>query len=361
MAEIGGPFERELSDLIASIRRPSDDAVVRAWARLDSLTKPPRSLGRLEEIAARIAQVQDTTRPVASPAAIVLLAGDHGVVAEGVTPYPSEVTVQMMANFAAGGAAICQIARHVGARLVLVDIGVAGDTSAIDGVVQAKVRPGTANMAVEAAMTREEAAAAVLTGARIARELAGEGVVVIGTGEMGIGNSTAAAALTAAFTGAAPVTVVGRGTGLDDAGVAHKATVVARALGLHAPHAEDPLGTLATLGGLEIAGMAGVLIGAAASGACAVSDGYISGSAALAAVRMAPGVAPYLFSGHRSAEPGHRIVLDALGIEPVLDLDMRLGEGTGAALAIGVMGAACAVMSGMATFGEAGVSVRGGE
>ncbi len=351
-----GAREAEVLALASSIIPPTDGALTRAWERLDSLTKPPRSLGRLEEIAARVAEVQDDVRPCARPAACALFAGDHGVVTEGVSPYPPEVTFQMMANFSAGGAAINQLASHVGARLTLVDVGVSSDTSALPGVIQAAVRAGTRNLAREAAMTREEAAEALLVGARLATRLATEGVRVIGTGEMGIGNSTAAAALVAAYTATDPGAVVGPGTGLDEAGVRHKAGVIGRALALHDPREDDPLGTLAALGGLEIAAMAGAMIGGASAGVCVVADGFISGAAALAAVRIAPGVRRYLFPSHRSAEPGHGVALEALGLEPVLELDMRLGEGTGAALAIGIMGAACSMMSGMATFAEAGVS-----
>jgi len=348
--------ENRLNNLIASVA-PVDAAFADvAWARLDSLTKPPRSLGRLEELAARVAVVQRSERPVASSMAIVLMAGDHGVVAEGVSPYPQEVTVQMVANFSAGGAAINQLARHAGARLVLVDVGVAGDTSAFEGVRQAKVAPGTANMARGAAMTREQAAEAILVGAEVARELIADGVRLIGTGEMGIGNTTAAAALTAALTGAAVTAVVGRGTGLDDAGVARKATVIERALAANTIDTTDPLGVLAAVGGLEIAGMVGVMLGAAAGGACTVSDGFISGVSALVATALAPETAGYLFPSHRSLEPGHSVVLKALEMEPVLQFEMRLGEGTGAALAMTIIDASCQVMSGMATFAEAGVS-----
>jgi nicotinate-nucleotide--dimethylbenzimidazole phosphoribosyltransferase len=351
----GGTFEKRVRELVASVRPVEPDAELRAWERLDSLTKPPRSLGRLEEVAARIAAVQRTLAPSAAPAAIVLMAGDHGVVAEGVTPWPAEVTIQMMANFAAGGAAINQLAAHIGARLVLVDVGVAADTSSLSGVVQANVRRGTANLATGPAMTREEAARAVVVGADIAHDLAAAGVVVSGTGEMGIGNTTPAAALVSAYADVSPVAVVGPGTGLDAAGVAHKAEVVERAIAVNGVDVTDPFGTLASLGGLEIAGMAGLVMGAAAAGICVVADGFISGSAALAAVRMCPAASGYLFPSHVSAEPGHRVALESLGLAPVLDLDMRLGEGTGAALAMGIMGAACAVMGGMATFAEAGI------
>lgn len=348
--------ESLLQELIERVRSVDDAFSATAQDRLDSLTKPPGSLGKLEALAARVAVVQRDVRPSAAPAAVVLMAGDHGVVSEGVSPYPQDVTWQMVANFSAGGAAINQLAGHVGAKLVLVDVGVAADTAGFPGVRQDKVRPGTANMAEGPAMTREEAARAVLTGALVAAELAADGVLVIGTGEMGIGNTTAAAALTAALTGAEPASVVGRGTGLDDAGVARKAEVIGRALAVNRVEELDPLGVLAAVGGLEIAGMVGTMLGAAEAGVCVVSDGFISGAAALVALRLCPSAVGYIFPSHRSAEPGHTVVLEALGLEPVLDLDMRLGEGTGAALAIGIIGAACSVMSGMATFAEAGVS-----
>ncbi len=346
----------DLTQLLARIVPVDASFEAAARDRLDSLTKPPGSLGKLEDLAARVAVVQRDVRPTASPSAIVLMAADHGVVAEGVSPYPQDVTWQMVANFSAGGAAINQLARHAGAELVLVDVGVAADTTAFPGVAQAKIRPGTANMAVGAAMTRDEAARALLVGAQAAAELIEGGVRVLGTGEMGIGNTTAASALTSAFTGVEPELVVGRGTGLDDAGVAHKADIVRRALEANFASTLDPLGVLAAVGGLEIAGMAGVILGAAAAGVCAVSDGFISGAAALVAVRLCPAAAGYIFPSHRSVEPGHSVVLDALGLQPVLEFDMRLGEGTGAALAIEIIDAACAVMSGMATFAEAGVS-----
>lgn len=340
----------------ASVRAVDESFTEAAWARLDSLTKPPRSLGRLEELAARVAVAQGSVRPEASSKAVAIFAGDHGVVAEGVAPYPQEVTVQMLANFAAGGAAICQLTRHADAWLHVVDVGVAGDVSELHAISHRKVAPGTANMAAGPAMTPEQCAEAFAVGVETARSLAAEGVHMIGIGEMGIGNSTAAAAVASALTGAHPRFVVGRGTGLDDEGVLRKAAVVGRALEVNAPDASDPLDVMAKVGGLELAAMSGAFLGAAAAGVCVVADGFISGSAALVALRMCPALAGYLFPSHRSVEPGHGVVLDALGMEPVLDLEMRLGEGTGAALAMEVIDAACRVMSGMATFAEAGVS-----
>jgi nicotinate-nucleotide--dimethylbenzimidazole phosphoribosyltransferase len=348
--------EDYLHETIASIPTPDPAWTTLAWERLDSLTKPPRSLGVLEDVAARVAALQQTVRPALPRKAIVLMAGDHGVTVEGVSPYPSEVTAQMVANFVSGGAAINQLARHAGARLVLVDVGVASELPLSDAVVDARVADGTANMAAGPAMSRAQAVAAVRVGIETVAKLADEGLDIVGTGEMGIGNSTAAAAVTAVLTGAIPREVVGAGTGLDEAGVARKVSVVERAIAVNTPDPADALGVLAAVGGLELAGLAGVVIGAAARGVPVVSDGYISGAAALAAVRMAPGAAQWVFASHRSAEPGHGIVLEAMGARPLLELDMRLGEGTGAAIAMEIMDAACAMMSGMATFAEAGVS-----
>ena len=348
--------EETLQNLVASVTPVDARWLPRARGRLDSLTKPPGSLGRLEEIAARVACVQEDLRPSVDRKRIVMMAADHGVVAEGVSPYPQDVTWQMVQNFARGGAAINQLAKSVNAELALVDIGVAADLSAMDGVVHDNLARGTANIAEGSAMSRDLCARAVLLGARIARIAASEGIQLIGTGEMGIGNTTSAAALTCAFTGADPEVVTGPGTGLDEAGVARKVAVIRRALDVNARLLTDPLGTLAALGGLEIAGLAGVVIGAAASRTAVVVDGFISGVAGLAALRLCPACAGFVFPSHRSAEPGHGAVLDALGLKSVLDLDMRLGEGTGAALAFGIIDAACRMMSGMATFAEAGVS-----
>jgi nicotinate-nucleotide--dimethylbenzimidazole phosphoribosyltransferase len=352
--------ETVIASTIASIPAPAPGAELRAWERLESLTKPPGSLGRLEEIAARVATLKDQVRPAIARKAIVLMAADHGVTDEGISPYPREVTAQMVANFAAGGAAINQLARHSGATLTLVDMGVATPIPPSEDVVDARIAAGTANMMRGPAMTRAQAERALRTGIEVARALAADGVDIIGTGEMGIGNTTAAAAVTSVLTGVEPRLVVGPGTGLDAAGVRHKAFVVTKAIAVNTPDASDALDVLAKVGGFELAGLAGVVIGAASAGVPVVSDGYISGAATLAAVRLAPAAAQWVFASHRSAEPGHTVILEALGLVPVLDLDMRLGEGTGAALAMEIMDAACAVMSGMATFAEAGVTDREG-
>jgi nicotinate-nucleotide--dimethylbenzimidazole phosphoribosyltransferase len=349
-----------LKTVIDTIPVPEDAWEERAWARLDSLTKPPRSLGLLEELAQRLAVLQRTERPSVPRKAIVLMAGDHGVTAQGISPYPSEVTAQMVANFATGGAAINQLANHAEARVVVVDVGVAHPLPYANGVVQARVADGTADMTLGPAMTREQALAAIRVGIEQVAHLAEDGLDLVGTGDMGIGNTTASAAITSVLACVDPADVVGPGTGLDEAGVRHKADVVRRAIGVNAPDPLDALDVLAKVGGLEIAGIVGVVLGAAALGIPVVSDGYISGAAALVALRMAPAIRPWLFASHRSAEPGHTVVLEALGMRPVLQLDMRLGEGTGAALAMEMMDAACAVMSGMATFEQAGVTDREG-
>ncbi len=350
-----GPFERDLQTVVAAVRATDPVVEEAAWTRLDQLTKPPRSLGRLEEVAARVARIQGTVRPDVGRKIVLLMAGDHGVVAEGVSPYPQDVTYQMVANLSAGGAAINQVARSVGAEVRVYDVGVVHEVGLPD-VRSCKVAPGTRNMALGPAMNREECAEAVLVGVEAARKAAAEGFSLIGTGEMGIGNSTAAAALTAAYTGAAAADVTGPGTGLDAAGVAHKVAVIERALDVNAVYVLDALGILAAVGGLEIAALAGVMIGGAAEEVCVVADGFISGAATLAALALCPTAAGYVLASHRSAEPGHDVLLGQLGARPVLDLDMRLGEGTGAALAMGLVDAACEMLSGMATFAEAGVS-----
>jgi nicotinate-nucleotide--dimethylbenzimidazole phosphoribosyltransferase len=348
-------FENQLAAVIFSVTPTEPAAVTRAWERLDSLTKPPRSLGRLESIAAQIACIQGSDHPKVERKTILLMAGDHGVVAEGVSPYPQDVTWQMVANFTAEGAAINQIARSVRADVSVFDVGVARDLSEFPGVRHSNIAHGTANMATGPAMTREQCAHAVLVGVEAAREAAEQGYTLIGTGEMGIGNTTAASALTAAFAGVEVEAVVGRGTGLDDAGVAHKASVVRRALDVNHVGDLDPLGVLAAVGGLEIAALAGVVIGGAEEGVAVVSDGFISGAAMLAALELCPLAREYVLPSHLSVEPGHRLLLDFIGLAPVLDLDMRLGEGTGAALAMSIIDAACEMMSGMSTFAEAGV------
>lgn len=344
---------------IAQVARmiPPFDALAadRARVRLDSLTKPPNSLGRLEEIAVRLAGMAGETAPPVSPATVLVVAGDHGVTAEGVSAYPSEVTPQMVLNFLRGGAAINVLSRVAGARVRVVDAGVAVDLDHPDLTVR-KVRFGTGNICREPAMTRSEAEQAICHGIDLAEEEAARSTRVIALGEMGIGNTTPSSALLAAFSGRLPDQVVGRGTGVDDGGLKRKEEAVRRALALHRPDPSDPIGVLAAVGGLEIATLTGILLGAAARRIPVVMDGFITGAAALAAVRIAPAAADYLIASHRSAETGHTLMLELLNLKPLLELELRLGEGSGAALALSLLEAAHRIMTEMATFGEAGVS-----
>ncbi len=339
------------------------DAASKARAHQEQLTKPPGSLGRLEELAVFYAGARGRF-PVAPPARarIYVFAADHGVAAEGVSPYPSSVTAAMVANFVAGGAAISVLSRANDIELTVVDVGVASPIPPVPGstarFLSEPVRAGTASFVRGPAMTRAEAERALAIGMRLAGEAADEGVEVLGAGEMGIGNTTTAAALVAALTGAAPADVVGRGTGVDDAGLARKTAVVRDALALHRFEARDPLGTLAAVGGLEIAAMAGLMLGGAARRVPVVVDGFISTAAALIAARLTPGARDYLLFSHLSAERGHRIACEALDARPLLDLGMRLGEGTGAALAIDLLRGAVRLQSEMATFASANVANR---
>lgn len=341
---------------------PPDGLVAAATAKLlDAKTKPPGSLGRLEELACRLAAIRGRVPDRRPRPAIVVAAADHGVASRGVSAYPQEVTAQMLANFAGGGAAICVLAREAGARLVVVDAGVAGAPE-VPGVRVEVVdgARGTEDLALGSAMTRATAVGLVERGIALAGELADEGVGVVGLGEMGIGSSTSASALAAALLPADPPLVCGPGTGLDEEGVARKVEVVRRGLeanGLPRLDAE-PLEVLAAVGGLEIAFLVGVILGASARRVAVLLDGFITGSAALVAHRLAPACGGSMVAATRSPEPGHALVLDALGLEPLLDLRLRLGEGTGAALALPLVRAAIAIATDMATFDSAGVSGR---
>jgi nicotinate-nucleotide--dimethylbenzimidazole phosphoribosyltransferase len=347
-----------LGETRARIQAP-DPVVARATqARLDGKTKPRRSLGRIEELACRIAAARGVPVPPLPRKAIVVMAADHGVADEGVSAYPAEVTGQMLLNFAGGGAAINVLARQVDARLVVVDMGTRQATGA-PGVLDRRIGPGTGNFTAGPAMSRDEAVRALEAGIALAGELAADGIDLVGLGEMGIGNTTAASALTAAFTGLPPEEVTGRGTGIDDAGWARKVDAIRRALLANRPDPDDPLGVLARLGGFEIAGLAGVVLGAAARRIPVVVDGFITAAAALVAARLAPPAAEYLVASHRSVEVGHRALLAALGSRPLLDLDLRLGEGSGAALAMPLVEAALRLLHEMATFEAAGVSDSG--
>jgi nicotinate-nucleotide--dimethylbenzimidazole phosphoribosyltransferase len=366
---------RRLLDAIAA---PDERAALAARRHLDSLTKPPGSLGRLEELAVRLAVLCGGAPRVETPVVFVF-AGDHGVVVEGVSAYPQTVTAQMVENFVAGGAAINVLARQAGARVVIADFGVAGplqmapavhiDLGGLGGRPEPpnssekgpeppnfkRIGPGTANMAIGPAMSQAQAIAAIEAGAVLAADAAATGADLFATGEMGIGNTTAASAITAAITGASPERVTGRGTGVDDATWRHKVDVVGRALAVNHPDPADGLAVLAALGGFEIAGLVGVILAGAARRVPVALDGFIATSAALIAVTLAPAARHALFAAHRSAEPGHTIALAHLGLEPYLDLGLRLGEGTGAALFIHLARAAARIYGEMATFKSAGV------
>ncbi len=343
-----------LAETLARIEPHDAAAAAAARARLDSLTKPPGSLGQLEDLAVRLAGITGDPLPAVARRAVIVLAADHGVTSQGVSAYPREVTAQMLANFAAGGAAINVLARRAGARVVVVDIGV--DAEPVPGVVTQKVMRGTHDMSRGPAMRRDEAERAIEIGIDLLRDEHERGLDVIATGDMGIGNTTASSAITSVLTGSAVRSVTGRGTGLDDAALERKAAVIERALAVNAPDPSDPLDVLAKVGGLEIAGLVGVILAARARRIPVVLDGYISGAAALVAAALHPHVAEGLIAGHRSAEPGHVAALRTLGLRPILELELRLGEGTGAVLAMPLLDAAIAVLREMATFESAGVS-----
>jgi nicotinate-nucleotide--dimethylbenzimidazole phosphoribosyltransferase len=331
-------------------------AAAAARARQDSLTKPPGSLGRLESLAAQLAAITGRVRPSVARKAVIVMAGDHGVTQAGVSAYPPAVTPQMVLNFVSGGAAINVLARQAGARVVVVDVGVALGFDDHPGLLRRKVAHGTANMLLGPAMTRRQAEAALQVGLDVVAAEIDQGLDLVATGDMGIGNTTPSAAIVAAITGAPPAQVTGRGTGVDDEGLARKIAVIEQALAVNQPDPRDALDVLAKVGGLEIAGLAGVMLGAAALRVPVVIDGFISGAAALIAAGLAPEVTGYLIAAHRSVEIGHRVMLAHLGLDPLFDLDLRLGEGTGAALAFHLVEAAARIQDQMATFAEAGVT-----
>jgi nicotinate-nucleotide--dimethylbenzimidazole phosphoribosyltransferase len=349
-------LEDRLLELAAEIPSLDGAAAEEARRRHLGLTKPPFSLGRLEELGARLAGMAGECPPVPESPAVVVCAGDHGVLDRGVSPWPQEVTAAMVGNFCAGGAAVNAIAKTVGARVSVLDVGVAGELERHPLLRAAKVRRGTGDLSRGPAMSREEAARAVMAGAGVAEELVESGGVdLLVTGDMGIGNTTPAACLISTFTNSPPEETTGRGTGIDDQTLKLKVNVVEEALELHGPDPEDPLGVLAQVGGLEHAAIVGVILAGAVYGLPVILDGVVSNSAALVARALAPHSAGYVVAGHRSAEPGARIVLEYLELEPLLDLDMRLGEGTGGLLAVPLVQAAARTLAEMATLEELGV------
>ncbi|MDI6694982.1 MAG: nicotinate-nucleotide--dimethylbenzimidazole phosphoribosyltransferase [Anaerolineales bacterium] len=348
----------KLSEYIAKIKPLDADAMQAARLRQDTLTKPIGSLGRLEELSIQTAGITGQAIPRLRDKCVLVMAGDHGVVAEGVSAYPHEVTPQMVLNFLRGGAAINVLARHVGARVVVVDMGVAVDLPDHPGLLKRKVAYGTRNIARGAAMSREHAIQALESGIDVVEMQIAQGMDLLATGDMGIGNTTPSAAIAAALSGDSAADIAGRGTGVDDAGLQRKIAVIERALAINRPDPQDGIDILAKVGGFEIGGLAGAILAAAAHRRPVVVDGFISTAAAMIAVSLAPQTRHYLIAAHTSMERGHHKMMEWLGVSPLLDLKMRLGEGTGAALAMSLVEAACKTLAEMATFGEAGVSEK---
>ena len=350
-----------LEETVAAIVPADAGAAQEARERQDRLTKPRGALGALEDVSVRLAGIAGVCPPpLPAPAAVAVFAGDHGVHAQGVTPWPQEVTTQMVGNFVAGGAAVNAFAAQVGAQVLVVDVGVAAVLEPMEGLLIRKVRAGTRDLTQGAALTRDEVVAAIEVGIEVARLLEAAGNRCLLTGDMGIANTTASAALIAAFTGAPAPAVTGRGTGVDDATLARKVDVVTAALARHAPDPLDPVGVLAAVGGLEHCALAGYILGAASLRLPVILDGVIAGAAALAAVALAPAALDVCLAGHRSAEPGHTVALAHLGLSPLVDLGLRLGEGTGALLALPLVQAAARALADMATFDSAGVTDKEG-
>ncbi len=345
-----------LDRVVASIGPLDEAAMAQARDRQSQLTKPRGSLGRLEELSVQIAGITGKVTPSLAGKAIITMAGDHGVTAEGVSAYPPEVTAQMVQNFLRGGAGISVLGGLVGARVVVVDMGVATDLEPHPDLVSKRVGPGTNNMAKGPAMGRSQALRSVEAGVEVIESAAAQGLDIVGTGDIGIGNTTASSAICSALTGDPVELVTGRGTGLEDAQLAQKVQVIRRVLEVNKPDPGDAMDVLSKVGGFEIGGLAGVMLGAAARRTPVVIDGFISGAAAMIAIGLCPRVKDYLIAAHVSAEPGHQLMLKWMGLSPLLDLGMRLGEGTGVALGIFLAEAATRTLSDMATFAEAGVS-----
>ncbi len=347
-----------IEEIVSRIQPLDQQAIASASARQDMLTKPQGSLGRLESLSVQIAGITGQGRPHIHHKVVMVMAGDHGVVAEGVSAFPQEVTPQMVLNFLSGGAAINVLSKHVGARVVIVDMGVATPMDEYPQLVNRKVALGTGNIAKGPAMTRAQAVESILSGVEIVEAEIARGLDILATGDMGIGNTTPSAAIACVVTGKPATEIVGRGTGVDDAGLHRKILAVENALKVNQPDPGDGLDILAKVGGFEIGGLAGAILGAAANHRPVVIDGFISTAAAIIAATIAPQVRDYLIAAHCSQELGHRLMLEWLGVTPLLDMQMRLGEGTGAALAMSVVEASCKILDEMATFGEAGVSEK---
>jgi nicotinate-nucleotide--dimethylbenzimidazole phosphoribosyltransferase len=344
------------NDTLAAIR-PVDHALMeKAQAKLDNKTKPLGSLGRLEEFARRFAGISGSLEPDTGKKVIYTFAGDHGVTEEGISAFPREVTSQMVYNFLNGGAGVNVLARHSGIEVRVVDVGVDNDFGQLSGLIGKKVARGTRNFTKGPAMERGEALAAIKVGIELAGVAKDEHVAMVGTGDMGIGNTTPSSAIIAAISGIPVWEVTHRGTGISECALANKIRVIELGLALNRPDPNDPLDVLTKVGGLEIAAIAGLVLGCAANRIPVVIDGFISTAGALIAAELHPHVKDYIFAAHQSVEIGHRFMLERIGVEPILDLHLRLGEGTGAALAMGLIEAGVKILKEMATFGEAGVA-----
>ena len=352
-----------MSDLLAktivNIKPLDKAAMAKAGERQDTLTKPAGSLGRLEKISIQIAGIQGKPMPQIKQKAVIVMAADHGVAARGTSAFPQEVTGEMVQNFLHGGAAINVISRQVGARVVIVDMGVAVKLEANPGLVSRRIAAGTQDMSKGPAMTIAQAKQSLEAGIEIVIAEIKKGLDIVGTGDMGIGNTTASSAICAIMTGKTAAEVTGRGTGLDDRQLQNKIRIINEAIALNKPDSANALDVLAKVGGFEIGGLAGVILGAAANHVPVIIDGFISGAAALIAAGFCPQCKDYMIAGHCSVEPGHKLLLQYLGLKPLLDLEMRLGEGTGAALAMSLAETSVHILAEMATFAEAGVADKG--
>ena len=349
-------MQETISQTLEKIQPVSSNLLDKAQAHLDSLTKPPSSLGKLEELAKRYVAIQNNESPTLKKISTVVFAADHGVTAEGISAYPSEVTAQMVINFLNKGAAVNVLANHISAEVTIVDIGVNFQFESHPNLLDRKIALGTKNFSKEPSMTRSQAETSIVTGIEIATESAKKGIDILTTGEMGIGNTTPSSAIFSIL-GNTPVEyVTGRGTGIDDSTLTKKISIIIKGIDLHKPESDDPIDILAKVGGFEIGGIAGLILGAAAQKIPVVVDGFISGAGAALALKMSPSAGDYIFPSHRSTEPGHKIFFELLGYPPLFDLNMRLGEGTGALLAVNLIQSAIKIYKEMATFQSAGVS-----
>ena len=343
---------------IKKIETPDPGLLEKAQAKLDDLTKPQGSLGRLEELAKQMVSITGDLKPVINKKAVLVMAGDHGVVKDGVSAYPQEVTMQMVLNFLGGGAAINVLAKHIGAEVKVVDMGIAADTGINPGLIDKKIAMGTENMTKGPAMTEQQAIGALEAGIEVAEMMIKDGYNIIATGDMGIGNTTPSSAITSLICNIKPEDVTGLGTGVDSRGLARKIGAIKKAVSVNKPDPENGVDVLSKIGGFEIGGIAGVILGCAANRIPVVIDGFISSAGALLAYTIEPKSAHYMIPSHSSVEKGHRVALAHLGLSPLFDFDMRLGEGTGAAIGINITEAAVKILNEMATFSSAGVSTK---